>query len=591
MSSLTGQQSDIVDAASTGEDVRVRALAGTGKTFTLTAVARARPGVEMSYVGFNRAIVEEGRRKFPRNVQCNTAHAIARRAVAASRPELLQRLNTTERVPSWKVAEILRIWQPFEFSGFKLRERKLGGLVKETVKRFCSSTATEPQAWMVPKVPGLDTPAARAALSEHLMPFVVKAWEDLISDRGRLQFSHDVYLKLFSMASVCIVPGEVILFDEAQDADPVILEIIRRQQAERGVQVIPVGDENQQIYKWRGAVDSLEMFECEHDLTLTESFRFGPAIAEEANLILSLLPTDLRVVGHEPVASVLGELTDPDVVLCRTNAEAIARMMIAQIAGRSAGLVGGTSAVEGLARAAKDLSEGRETYHPELQAFATWNDVVQYVEEDADARDLQVLVRLVERYGPDELLDAVERAVPEQSADLVLSTMHKAKGREWGRVLLANDFPPPLDVNGDVSDEELRLAYVAATRAKDVLDSRSLGWLDSVARRNGVQRSILPAEEVPARASERIVVREVCNVMIDPHKENRVIMTGTRYNPELVEAQKMLPYDDPRERYANEYAGFERVRIVLATYKVLQVAERFGLTVSAEARERIEQFS
>jgi superfamily I DNA/RNA helicase len=56
--------------------------------------------------------------------------------------------------------------------------------------------------------------------------------------------------------------------------------------------------------------------------------------------------------------------------------------------------------------------------------------------------------------------------IREEDADVTVSTAHKAKGREWDAVQLAGDFPEP-EKQGD---EELRLLYVACTRAKRELD-------------------------------------------------------------------------------------------------------------------------
>jgi superfamily I DNA/RNA helicase len=74
------------------------------------------------------------------------------------------------------------------------------------------------------------------------------------------------------------------------------------------------------------------------------------------------------------------------------------------------------------------------------------------------------------------------RAVPRPAgADRVLSTAHKAKGLEWERVRLADDFPG-LDELGaadregvplltpEERDQELHLLYVAATRARRGLE-------------------------------------------------------------------------------------------------------------------------
>jgi superfamily I DNA/RNA helicase len=89
------------------------------------------------------------------------------------------------------------------------------------------------------------------------------------------------------------------MFDEAQDAAPVIRAIIQQQK----VQTIAVGDENQAIYGFTGAINALDAFDAPHVLKLTKSFRFGQAIADTANRLLAKLDTDMRIVGHDPIPS------------------------------------------------------------------------------------------------------------------------------------------------------------------------------------------------------------------------------------------------------------------------------------------------
>lgn len=77
--------------------------------------------------------------------------------------------------------------------------------------------------------------------------------------------------------------------------------------------------------------------------------------------------------------------------------------------------------------------------------------------------------------------------VPEDAAEVTVSTAHKAKGREWGRVRIAPDFTPPADTNEvsaqghpvpqPVDEAEARLAYVAVTRARHHLDPTGLAWI------------------------------------------------------------------------------------------------------------------
>ncbi|MFG2030327.1 ATP-binding domain-containing protein [Streptomyces sp. NPDC048825] len=73
-------------------------------------------------------------------------------------------------------------------------------------------------------------------------------------------------------------------------------------------------------------------------------------------------------------------------------------------------------------------------------------------------------------------------APDEQSADVVISTVHKAKGLEWPKVRIATDFPPPPrrenGAAGRIDASYARAAYVAVTRATEVLNREGLGWID-----------------------------------------------------------------------------------------------------------------
>ena len=63
------------------------------------------------------------------------------------------------------------------------------------------------------------------------------------------------------------------------------------------------------------------------------------------------------------------------------------------------------------------------------------------------------------------------RAAPEAVADYVISTVHRAKGLEWKRVKVVNDFRfGMIDGRLTLDHEEMRLLYVAVTRAQHVLD-------------------------------------------------------------------------------------------------------------------------
>ena len=113
----------------------------------------------------------------------------------------------------------------------------------------------------------------------------------------------------------------------------------------------------------------------------------------------------------------------------------------------TAALAGGGQAIKDIAKAARDLQAGRGTKHPDLSRFADWDEVRAYAQQEEDGKRLQVFVRLVDRHGPDGLIDMISRLTPEGDAknppQLTISTAHKAKGREWDTVRIAGDFRGP----------------------------------------------------------------------------------------------------------------------------------------------------
>src|SRR5260221_7806201 len=106
------------------------------------------------------------------------------------------------------------------------------------------------------------------------------------------------------------------------------------------MRLISVGDPAQQIYAWRGAIDAMDAFDG-HQLTLSQSFRFGPAIADEANKWLELLGSDLVIRGTDSVPSAIGECEWPEAALCPTNGGAMGQGIKAVPARKHTRRVGG----------------------------------------------------------------------------------------------------------------------------------------------------------------------------------------------------------------------------------------------------------
>lgn len=385
----TPEQMTALELFGTGRSLAIEAGAGTGKTSTLTLLARS-TRARGQYVAFNKAIVTDVEARMPGNVNANTAHSLAMRAVGH---RYRHRLNS-DRMRSMEIARRLDV-DPIsvtvEIGNVKeyktLSPAFLAGLAVQAVKSFCFSDAPEPTTDHVPYIEGIDVPVEGRRTWENnrrvaadLMPYVHKAWSDLRSTNGGLPYFHDAYLKVWALDDPQI-PADFLMLDECQDLNPVLIGVAA---AQREAQVVLVGDTAQTIYAWRGCRNAFEAFTAEQTTYLTQSFRFGPAIADVANVLLGWIGTPLRLRGLDSISSLVGPLTDPDAILCRTNAMAVQTVMGAQAAGRRPHLVGGGAEVIGFTRGAVDLQAGRRTSHHDLACFDSWGEV-QCLSPDARA--------------------------------------------------------------------------------------------------------------------------------------------------------------------------------------------------------------
>ncbi|WHX19802.1 UvrD-helicase domain-containing protein [Streptomyces malaysiensis subsp. malaysiensis] len=486
----TPEQAEAIASYGDGLDLVLQAGAGCGKSSTLKMIALSDTRRSMVYVAYNKSIATDAQKSFPSNAACATAHSLAFRAIGVN---YAHRLNGP-RQTAHDAAQVLNVPrligdpvgvpQIVGDMGEKvaMTSRRIMRYALETVTRFCYSADPEITARHLPRTPGMRSRETLEQLGALVLPVARAAWEDIVRPDGALKFQHDHYLKLWALGRPKL-DADVVLLDEGQDTNDVVSAVIR---AQEHAQRIVVGDSAQQIYEWRGANDALAKFAADGalELTLSQSFRFGPAVAEAANAWLYVIDAPLRLRGFEPVPSRLAPLDDPDAVLCRTNAGAMAVVMDALASGHRVALVGGGGDMQRLARAAAALMSGRETDHPELTAFASWQQVREYAEQEADGADLRVLVKLIDEHGPEAIIAATERLVPENQAQLVVSTAHRSKGREWPKVRIHSDFrppsPDPVTKNVTIRREEARLAYVAVTRAREVLDNTALAWVSQI---------------------------------------------------------------------------------------------------------------
>ena len=492
----TPEQVKIRQAVRDGKSIVIIACAGAGKTSTMLGVGEdaLEDHKTGTYIVYNRKAKDDAEKKFKAigdNIKVKTSHGLAfgpmMKRIFPGRKDAFQRmLEIVDRPkPTRKeLVDILNINHGLGDQDTYLDPKKIAGFVTETLKNWCYSEDRTISKWHVPKVAG--TEDYRDDFVDLCVTKAKLLWDKTFEAGSRLKMDHDYYLKAFSLDNPKLY-GDLIILDEAQDANPVMAQIVNNQ---THMQRIMVGDPFQAIYGWRGAVDAMSNFQADERLYLSTSFRFGPAIADEANKWLTLLGAEVMVKGFDKLNTTVepfDELPKGIAILCRTNAEVMMQALSAQQDGKKVGIVGGASALLAYAEAAVELQAGKGTWHHELMAFKDWAAVQKYcIEEKEEAGSLAVVVKIIDTYGTDTIIEMCKNCVDEFDADIdvIVSTAHKAKGAEWDYVKIGEDFKPTVKQGDDEaqgpSREAMMLAYVSVTRAKVQLDNFGLNWVDDL---------------------------------------------------------------------------------------------------------------
>lgn len=287
------------------------------------------------------------------------------------------------------------------------------------------------------------------------------------------------------MIWLCLVWGiplgqyDNVLADEAQDFSPAQIQFTR-QLIRPGGRLIAVGDRNQSIYSFRGADASamtriVEGFDAV-TLPLPRNYRCARKIIEEAQKFvpeIEAAPDAPDGIVERISLKELPDMVDPgDFVISRSNAP-LARigpdlkmrgMKVVQI-GRNVG--------------DQYIDLIRKSRTADTDSLRVWLDEylerrTKDLEKSADAHALeQVLdkVEVVKNYAlgfdrSQEVVAYIKSVYADETREdaVILSSVHKAKGKEARRVFLiwatflTRDTP-----------EEKHIAYVGITRAKTEL--------------------------------------------------------------------------------------------------------------------------
>lgn len=467
------EQQHGIDLSATAPSLKIHAGAGSGKSSNLAMISQDKhqSGQRGLYITFNRQNALDAAKVMSRSTTCKNAHSLAFGAVG-HRYQNAGKMK--DRLTSRALIRELGL-RPYGDIDADL----LAGCISDWISRFCNSVHTEVNMKTAPvtklialtkKKNKAEAAAHAGKIAEYLLPHVVKTWQRMTDLTDPLPINPDVYLKLWVMSNPRL-PYDYIMFDECQDASGVMIQLVAEQ---KDAQQIWVGDKHQQIYAWRYAVNAMEKINTTHESELTRSFRYGESIAQVANAILSnhLQEKDFVIKGNPNVPSLIGSIETPKAFISRTNKALISKAINAISQGKRICIAGGVDELCREIEAAECLMNGIPTRHSSYSHFRDWHEVIEYSESEMGS-EYRAMVSILNNWRPRYLiakLDAV-RHISEDEADTIFTTAHKAKGREFDTVTLGDDFNYPLpDDPESYNPEDGRLLYVAATRAKKVVD-------------------------------------------------------------------------------------------------------------------------
>lgn len=509
MPNLTTEQLQfLAECSDTNNNIILDAKAGSGKTFSLIE-ALGRLAGDKLFMAYNRSIADEIKLRvsakgmlFASTVAVSTVHSHGLKAFNAS--------GLRAKTLSGKLSFMLDDMTKGRYSDTDPIYRNLAKIRNLTSMAksagFGLNVAAE-------SFPSIDSEMDWYDLADH---FNIE--EDLVGDisldtvielsikllkasnarTNSIDFDDMIYLPL--LLDLKIPKYDAVLLDEAQDINATRRELAFRSMKPDG-RIIAVGDPNQAIYGFTGAdVASLEKIGTRAKavvLPLSVCWRCDAEIIKSAQ---QQVP-EIQARPGAPDGSVLSidfekgnflSLPQPgDAILCRLNKPNVAvclgllrRGVRAKIEGRDLGkklddhLQRATQlyAHQPLADSLLDLDTYEEGEVGKLVARNKPESTIALLEDEIDATRLimERAIELNQQAGYPEFSTMLDSLFGDDVSGsfVVLSSVHKSKGREWPRVFILgyDDYMPfPMAKMAWEKGQEQNLIYVAKTRAEKTL--------------------------------------------------------------------------------------------------------------------------
>ena len=237
----------------------VRAFAGTGKTTTLLEYVKRRPGHKFAYLTFNRQVMLEAERKFPANTKALNFHRLAFKARGFAYNQKMLRGSLRPR-------RVRRVGSPLQRRTRGARHSNPRGVPQVRGRAHHPGPRAPGRAGeegvlqrlgegSIGEERSRDAEEDLAALATDLWESMRRRRDPNVDKDTSLPMTDSGYLKLYQLSKPRLdYDYDVLMLDEAQDAAPVMADIILQQE---GCAKILVGDPHQEIYSFMGAKNAM----------------------------------------------------------------------------------------------------------------------------------------------------------------------------------------------------------------------------------------------------------------------------------------------------------------------------------------------
>jgi len=259
----TKEQEEIIKALSNNKVLKINAFAGTGKTSTLQMLTNYYATKRFLYLAYNKSIELEAKKKFGRNVEVKTVHALAYKYVASFTNLNLKKITNYN---SKSISDIFNV------------DYKTAKQILLSFNYYCNSSKIN-----------IDISSSYSNYVEIMIKKI---------ENKEMNISFDYILKKFQLLlsdGLNTTIFDIVMLDEAQDSNDVTLDIFKRLNSNHKVLV---GDKHQQIYSFRESTNAMTKIDGV-EFALTKTFRFPKNIASYSNILLGRFKSEVLKISSD----------------------------------------------------------------------------------------------------------------------------------------------------------------------------------------------------------------------------------------------------------------------------------------------------